>query len=230
MIITATPEPNEGMRNLQKTEWNIDETIMQIKETAEHFLHDYKRCDDKDGCMFCHHDCKDEHKKHKQIAEWLEELKYFKDNQEKKTLIILPCSIGADVYKIPSETNYRLNILNGHAEWNKVYHQKVHQVDVNEHGWCLVGDKDAEYGTGRLFLEQFFGETWFLSEEEAEQALQRYGKSAPRAIYEGYNSHDCEAWYSCPICNEKFGSWSVKKNDNGRKCCPSCKTELDGLD
>lgn len=55
-----------------------------------------------------------------------------------------------------------------------------------------------------------------------------------RAIYESFNSHDCEAWYRCPVCGEKISSWIIyhqKKNENGtNKYCPCCKEELDGLD
>lgn len=55
-----------------------------------------------------------------------------------------------------------------------------------------------------------------------------------RAWCVGFCSHDCEAWYECPHCGEKFGSWTVfhqEKNENGtKKYCPNCKEELDGLD
>lgn len=54
------------------------------------------------------------------------------------------------------------------------------------------------------------------------------------AIYKGYCSHDCEAWYECPVCHKVFGSWSVyhqTKNENGtNKYCPYCKEELSGMD
>lgn len=52
----------------------------------------------------------------------------------------------------------------------------------------------------------------------------------PEAIYLGFSSHDCESWHQCPICNHKFGSWSLERNENGNRYCPKCKTELDGLE
>lgn len=56
----------------------------------------------------------------------------------------------------------------------------------------------------------------------------------PRAIYVGFSSHDCESRYRCPCCNTPFGSWDIynnSKNKNGTKqYCPSCKTELLGLE
>lgn len=91
---------------------------------------------------------------------------------------ILPCGIGADVYIIPSETNFRLNLLHGHGELNRVYHQKVDRITIHENGWYMEGDKEREYGTGRLYLDRFYGETWFLTEAEAEEALAKMGGKA----------------------------------------------------
>jgi DNA-directed RNA polymerase subunit RPC12/RpoP len=55
-----------------------------------------------------------------------------------------------------------------------------------------------------------------------------------KAIYIGYNSHDSEAWYQCPHCGRRFGSWSVyhnPKNENGvKEYCPYCQKELEGLE
>lgn len=54
-----------------------------------------------------------------------------------------------------------------------------------------------------------------------------------KAIYNGYNKHDCETKYICPVCDESFGTWDIfrqKENENGtNKYCPYCKEELDGL-
>lgn len=51
-----------------------------------------------------------------------------------------------------------------------------------------------------------------------------------KAIYQSYNSHDCETFYKCPQCNEVFGDWTIygqEENENGTKdYCPKCKTEL----
>ena len=69
--------------------------------------------------------------------------------------------------------NYDLNVLGKHKEHNRVYHQKVAKVVFNERGWYLECDKDLEYGTGHILVDIFYKETWFTSEEEAEQALKR---------------------------------------------------------
>lgn len=55
----------------------------------------------------------------------------------------------------------------------------------------------------------------------------------PKAIYLGFNSHDDEARYRCPVCKKPFGSWLIwsnKPNKNGiKKYCPHCETELEGI-
>ena len=106
----------------------------------------------------------------KVVAE-LEELKAYRDAEEQRFLLRLPFKIGDDVYQIPSKTNYELNVLQGHNENNRVYHQNISKVVNTGHNWYLECDKDREYGTGRICLDIFFGETWFLSKEEAEQKL-----------------------------------------------------------
>ena len=105
----------------------------------------------------------------------LNEFKEMKDKQEQGLLKILPCGIGADVYIIPSETNFRLNLLHGHGECNRVYHQKVYSITFTNNGWYMEADKEHEYGTYRLYLDRFFKETWFLTEAEAEEALAKMG-------------------------------------------------------
>ena len=45
----------------------------------------------------------------------------------------------------------------------------------------------------------------------------------PTAIYQSYNSHDCEAFYKCPLCNRTFGSWSYSEQ---KQECPWCKGRI----
>lgn len=103
----------------------------------------------------------------------LEQLKRYEDLEEQGLMPKLPCSIGSDVYYIPSKVNYDLNILNGHEENNRVYHQKVAKIVFTERGWYLECDKDLEYGTGRILADKFYKETWFLEPSEAKEALRR---------------------------------------------------------
>lgn len=85
--------------------------------------------------------------------------------------VVLPCKIDDDVYIIPSETNFKLNVLSGHKENNRVYHQKVANIVFVKDGWYITGSADREYGTGRILLDRYYKDTWFLTEEEAKAAL-----------------------------------------------------------
>ena len=95
----------------------------------------------------------------------------YEDLDEQGLLLRLPCEIGDDVYFIPSKTNYKLNILHGYQESNRVYHQNVEKISFTQYGWYLECDKDIEYATGQIFIDKSYKETWFLTQEEAEQKL-----------------------------------------------------------
>lgn len=90
---------------------------------------------------------------------------------EQGILISLPCSIGDDVYFVPSETNYRLNILNHQSDGNKIYHQKVARITFSQNGWYLECDKDLKYATNHILQDKMYKETWFLTRTEAEAKL-----------------------------------------------------------
>lgn len=95
----------------------------------------------------------------------------YEDLEEQGLLLRLPFGIGADVYLIPSETNYKLNILQGYPESNRVYHQTVERITYTPNGWYLECDKDLEYATDHILVDKLYKETWFLSQDEAEKKL-----------------------------------------------------------
>lgn len=101
----------------------------------------------------------------------LRKLADYEDLEEKGLLLRLPCKVGDTVYQIPSKVNYDLNVLHGYDANNRVYNQKVSKIVLDGEYWYLECDKDREYGTGRICLDRSFGETWFLTKEEAEKAL-----------------------------------------------------------
>ena len=92
----------------------------------------------------------------------------------------LPCKIGAKVYAVPSKVNYALNILAGLEKNNRVYCQEVVEITFRASGWYMMGSADEEYGTGRIFRGKSFGETWFLSEEDAQDKLAALGGGAEK--------------------------------------------------
>ena len=101
----------------------------------------------------------------------IDKLAEYENFEEQGLLLRLPCRIGADVYFVPSETNYKLNILQGHPESNRVYHQTVERITFTPNGWYLECDKDLEYATDHIFVDKLYKDTWFLSQAEAEQKL-----------------------------------------------------------
>jgi len=104
----------------------------------------------------------------KEDAKWFIQMK---DAEEQGLIKILPVAIGCDVYFIPSKTNYKLNVLNGYEQNNRVYHQRVANIVFNKRGWYLECDKNLEYGVDHILVDKLYKETWFTSKEEAEQAL-----------------------------------------------------------
>ena len=102
-------------------------------------------------------------------ADLRERLKKYEDLEEQGKLLKLPCAVGDTVYVIPSKTNYKLNILNGHGENNRVYKQVVNRIEVSKNGYLLFTcDGMASVA------DVFYKETWFLTQEEAEAALKKY--------------------------------------------------------
>lgn len=106
---------------------------------------------------------------HRRMA--IDKLATYEDAEEQGVLLRLPCGIGADVYSIPSKTNFLLNLLNRHEEENRVFHQTVDRIIFKKGGWYMECDSDLKYGTGRILLDTSYGVTWFLTREEAEAKL-----------------------------------------------------------
>lgn len=107
------------------------------------------------------------------MADLRERLKEYEDSEEQGRLIKPPCAIGDDVYFVPSEVNYSLNILSHHCEENKIYHQKVARITFSRNGWYLECDKDLEYATDHILADKMYKKTWFLTMQEAEAELER---------------------------------------------------------
>ena len=70
----------------------------------------------------------------------INKLAAYEDAEEQGLLLRLPCKIGSDVYIVPSETNFRMNIFAGHPEDNRVYHQKVALITFTEKDgtWSVI--------------------------------------------------------------------------------------------
>lgn len=151
----------------------LEEAIVHTKEVADMNYNDAEKFDSNDSvenymkanCMKCA-------EQHEKLAEWLEELKSYKDLEEHGLLVRLPVKIGDDIYKIPSKANYDLNVLNGYKANNRVYHQKVYSIVFSQRGWFIQCDKDSIYVPNVICADIGYGRTWFLTREEAEKKLE----------------------------------------------------------
>lgn len=123
-------------------------------------------CHEKGGCT---HGCI--------VPKLYEKLALYEELDEKGLLLQLPCKVGDSIYFIPSKVNFKLNILNKDQSFNRVYHQKIERIVfsnskiIGSQGWSVQCDKNLDYGIEKAFLSIELGKTWFLSKEEAEQAL-----------------------------------------------------------
>ena len=92
-------------------------------------------------------------------------------------LMELPCAVGDTVYVIPSEVNYKLNIINGFDENNRVYEQVVSRIEISKSGYLLVTCDGM-----RSVVDKFYKKTWFIKEAEAEAALKELEGRMEHAI------------------------------------------------
>ncbi len=96
----------------------------------------------------------------------LEKIIEYEGLEEQGLLLRLPCKIGDTVYVVPSAVNYKLNLIDELGENNRVYEQTVSRIEMFEQGYGLTTCDGAN-----LLLSKFYGETWFLTREEAEKKL-----------------------------------------------------------
>ena len=101
----------------------------------------------------------------------IDKLANYEDKEEQGLLIELPCKVGDTIYKIHSKVNYDLNIINGHSDLNRVYAQKVHSIEMFRNDSYLLNTCE---GMSSVHSD-FYKETWFLTESEAEEALAKMG-------------------------------------------------------
>lgn len=82
-------------------------------------------------------------------------------------VIVPPAKFGDTIYVIPSKTNRDLNIINGFSHLNRVYEQKISKIEIYANNKYLLTTCD---GLQSVHCD-LYQETWFLTREEAEQAL-----------------------------------------------------------
>ena len=116
---------------------------------------------------------KEKDDKIKQLEQELAELK--------EKAIVVPVKLGDTIYVIPSETNYRLNVVNRREDRNKVYKYLVDEIRYNKYGFSIVSyidgvplyfnEKIPKNLCANFDTEKIYGETWFTTEQEAQEKL-----------------------------------------------------------
>lgn len=99
----------------------------------------------------------------------IDKLADYEDAEEQGLILRLPCKVGDTIYKIPSKVNYNLNVLNGYLNNNKVYEQKIYYIKMYNSSRYLIATCEGLDSV----LSDDYKKTWFLTKEEAEQALKR---------------------------------------------------------
>lgn len=94
-------------------------------------------------------------------------LRELEDKIEQGYIKILPVKAGDKIYVVPSKVNFDLNRINRYHEHNRVYEQTVDEIRFFKNGVYMV--YSCYYQQNHH--SEFFGETWFLTREEAEKRL-----------------------------------------------------------
>ena len=108
-----------------------------------------------------------------QLAEWLEELKSYKDLEEQGLLVRLPCKVGDTVWVVTSPINvFDYDEYDGDAEY-EVYESFLSSVSYYASGEQFrIYAKVTNSFIAAYFRECDFGESIFLTREEAEKKLE----------------------------------------------------------
>lgn len=108
-----------------------------------------------------------------QLAEWLEELKSYKDLEEQGLLMRLPCKVGDTVWVVTSPINvFDYDKYDGDAEY-EVYESFLSSVSYYASGEQFrIYAKVTNSFIAAYFRECDFGESIFFTREEAEKKLE----------------------------------------------------------
>ena len=102
----------------------------------------------------------------------LEKLADYEDLEEQGLLVRLPVKIGDDIYVIPSQSIYGINIINGFGELNRVYHQHIGSITFFDSHWYATSREEYGIYNEKVLNDIAYGITWFTDYEEAEKKLE----------------------------------------------------------
>lgn len=132
----------------------LEDAISHAKEVAEKNYRgaDFESIDSVDddikaNCIKCAEE-------HEQLAEWLEELKSYKDLDEQGLLVRLPCKVGDSVFVIVGKDISR---------------QGIRKIEISDNSIIFKTNRQK-----RIFNVAEFGKTVFLAREDAEKKLEEF--------------------------------------------------------
>lgn len=141
----------------------LEEAIVHAKEVADMNYTDAEKFDSNDSvenymkanCMKCA-------EQHEKLAEWLEELKSYKEAEKQGLLVRLPCKVGTEVFcYFPGDSHYTKCQINK-IEIRPTIFGKI----------CYFAEPVAKRGCSFKYFDNEFGKTIFLTREEAEKKLE----------------------------------------------------------
>lgn len=132
----------------------LEDAISHVKEVAEKNYRgaDFESIDSVDddikaNCIKCAEE-------HEQLAEWLEELKSYKDLDEQGLLVRLPCKVGDSVFIIVGKD---------------ISKQGIRKIEISDNSIIFKTNRQK-----RIFNVAEFGKTVFLAREDAEKKLEEF--------------------------------------------------------
>lgn len=132
----------------------LEDAISHAKEVAEKNYRgaDFESIDSVDddikaNCIKCAEE-------HEQLAEWLEELKSYKDLDEQGLLVRLPCKVGDSVFIIVGKDISR---------------QGIRKIEISDNSIIFKTNRQK-----RIFNVAELGKTVFLAREAAEKKLEEF--------------------------------------------------------
>ncbi len=132
----------------------LEDAISHAKEVAEKNYRgaDFESIDSVDddikaNCIKCAEE-------HEQLAEWLEELKSYKDLDEQGLLVRLPCKVGDSVFIIVGKDISR---------------QGIRKIEISDNSIIFKTNRQK-----RIFNVAELGKTVFLAREDAEKKLEEF--------------------------------------------------------
>lgn len=107
-------------------------------------------------------DCIKDAEEYEQLAEWLEELKSYKEAEEQGLLVRLPCKVGTEVFAILSRDSHYTKCQIKKIEIRQTIFGKI----------CYFAEPVAQRGCCFRYFDNEFGKVIFLTREEAKKKLE----------------------------------------------------------